>query len=294
MMSEQPYEKWTPAVLEEVLFRQLMKGEDVSALLPPTPAMPSAAFEHDDAVACMFKFVQQGPTVSQVSSKAAGIGFGGGGGYNSQPPTPAKANLPTSMPSTPTSKPPLPTLTKQPPATPPPMQQLPPNTATVAAGAAPKTPKDKRPRPDEAGSASRPGTPAHAKGAAGPRRRKEIAWPAGLPTDNELKPPPVKEGQKPVSVRGLLQPLTEKRIAAQDSVDPDLIFKQPAGDFPLQAVFEAHPSALRKISAVRGLSGDWRNDTFTAEAEAKYKEEMGFTMLGPSQAMVAGGPLGLF
>ena len=283
----QQYEKWTPAVVEELLFRQFMKGEDVSALLPPTPAVPSTAFEHDDTVACMFKFLQHGPNVAQVSGKQAGVNAAN----FSQPVTPAKApqfgGNGTSVPSTPTGKPPL---GKQPPATPPPMSQVPASNANALPPKTPKTPKDKKHARAE--DSSRPATPAHMKA----RRRKEFDWPQGLPADNDLKPKPQPEGAKPVSARAQLQPATEKRVEAQDGIDPDLIFKQQPGDFPLTTVFQAHPSAMRKISSVRGLSGDWRNDTFSAEMEAKYKADMGYTAPGPSQAMIGGSnaPLGLF
>lgn len=104
-------------------------------------------------------------------------------------------------------------------------------------------------------------------------KRQRVEWPADVPTNQLLKS----------NSRSKVAHLTAKRVAAQQGVDPDLIFTQNRGDLPLNVIFASYPKALKSVSAVRNASGDWRTDTFTVEEEVAYKRDLGYVHCGPSQ-----------
>lgn len=292
------YDHWTPQLVQELLYRQFVNHEDVSSILPPQPKAPNAAeftSQLDDTLSSMYKFCNQGPVMQQVSSRQA---FGGASSAN---------NNVSSTAVTPNGKPHV-TNTVNPAKGGLVAQNT--SAANTSNNKTPRTPKDnslqrikaqmtnnsgfpqaQQPPGDHNNDKensyysghSRPATPNHINKK---RSRQEFQWPAGLPTDDQLKPPPPPtDGSKQPSVRSMLQPLVEQRIRAQDGVDPDFIFRQTPGEFPIMDIFKAYPSALRKINTVRGLSGDWRNDTFTVEDERRYKQAMRFNRIGPSQAL---------
>lgn len=250
---------WTASRVEDLLFRQFMKNEDVTEQLPPAPGKLGAQASGADSVSALLKFVQTTPASNALNQSAAG------GKLNQSGATPVKSGLPT--PKTPT------VLNKF--------------KANAVAGG-PKTPTAKRDRADEEGAAAArtpppgPKTPgaAQAKKPAAAGKREKIEWPMGVPRDDKLRS----------NSRSAVQHLTERRIRAQQGIDPDLIFQQDGSDFPLMKIFTAHPKALKKIHQVRGLSGDWQTDTFSAQEEDAYKADMKFEFVGPSQAM----PRGLF
>ncbi|EPY35688.1 chromosomal passenger protein [Strigomonas culicis] len=105
------------------------------------------------------------------------------------------------------------------------------------------------------------------------RKKQKVEWPSDVPINNALK----------TNSRSKVAHLTAARVAAQEGVDPDLIFTQNSGELPLHRIFAAFPKALRAIQATRNASGDWRADTFTEEEEQLYKKELKYTTLGPSQ-----------
>lgn len=104
-------------------------------------------------------------------------------------------------------------------------------------------------------------------------KRSRIEWPSDVPTNAMLKS----------KSRSAVAHLTTDRVRAQQTFDPDLIFAQPTSELPLTQIFAEHPKALKSISAIRGLSGDWNDDTFSLEEEMEYKAGAGYQILGPSQ-----------
>lgn len=230
--------EWTPQLVEDLLFRQFMKGEDVSSMLPPTPHRVDQTVVFDDTIKAVFKYTQTAPVQSNGPLQQKVNAGTPHKGASMQPPTPRT---------------PLGAKKQQ------------------TAGGQSKTPKaDDKTRATDREEMPMP--------SAKKNRRERAPWPAHAPLDSQLKS----------QSRSAVQPLTEKRVRAQETVDPDLIFQQNEGDFPLQTIFAAYPDALRKIRGMRGLSGDWRTDTFTAAEEAAYKKDMGFALQGPSQAAPAG------
>ena len=290
------YDRWTPQTVQELIFRQFVNHEDVSTLLPPQPTMPNPAdftCHLDDTLSAMYKFCQQGPIVQQLSSRHA---FGGvSNNASSTAVTPnGKGQISNNVNSTKGGLS---------------AQNASVANVTTSNARTPRTPKDSnlqrskamvsnvvlpsqqnQPLNDQCDKEnayysghSRPATPDHINKK---RARQEIHWPVDVPNDDQLKPPPAPtDGSKQPSVRSMLQPLVEQRIKAQDGVDPDFIFRQTPGEFPIMDIFKAYPAALRKINTVRGLSGDWRNDTFTVDDERRYKQAMRYHRTGPSQAL---------
>jgi hypothetical protein len=92
--------------------------------------------------------------------------------------------------------------------------------------------------------------------------------------------------------RRLVERMTERRVAAQAHIDMDVFFRQDTRDMPLGQIFRNHREALAAVAHSRGLSGDWRTDTFTPEEELQYKTQ--FTVVGPSQVPPPGSPHRLF
>ncbi|KAG5496813.1 hypothetical protein JIQ42_03647 [Leishmania sp. Namibia] len=232
---------WTPDVVEDLLFRQFIKDEDISRLLPPTPQVSSENFleKYDQATKILFSYVRNGP-VSALASQ--NVNTASGGKYGG---------------------------------------------ATPVKGFVGRTPAAKPAPPESSRSFARTVTPAPAPSNRAPSvqkgnisspqvaktKRQRVEWPADVPTNQLLKS----------NSRSKVAHLTAKRVAAQQSVDPDLIFAQNCGDLPLNVIFAPYPKALKSVSAVRNASGDWRTDTFTAEEEASYKNDLGYVHCGPSQ-----------
>ena len=243
---KEPFAKWTVEAVEELLFIQCNKGEDVTPLLPPSVAVPQVQLEFTENYKSFVKFAKSGPAVLTSHNPNSAR----------QPMTPVKqacnANAagsptPTNV-ATPKSKPPIPKTPKRP------------QEGTV-------TPPAKQPRTENTDEPTHSATPG-----------KTAKWPAGIPTDAQIKACERREA----IAKG------EKRVIAQSQVDPDLIFVQPRGEFPLRQMFAKYPKQLTKIDAARGMSGDWQNDNFTAEEEAQYKRDMHFNVVGPTQCAPQG------
>jgi hypothetical protein len=271
---------WTPQLVENLLFRQYLKGEDVSGSIPPTP-QPSEIndlmSQYEGSAKMMLAFLKHstpagggpalppGPTALVSSTKPLGA-------------PPAMRAL------TPKSSPP-PVSAHKPGAVVVPsaavLNALNAVTSSVAAagGVPPRTPKSKSPTPaPDSPVPKRDRVPGEVSSGSTPKNKAKkirVEWPLTVPTNAQLK----------ADKRSAVAHLTTARVKAQDGVDPDLLFAQPLGEFPLQSVFFKFPEALKSIAASRGLSGDWRNDTFTAEEEAQYKRDMMFVHLGPSQCV---------
>lgn len=292
---------WTPKLVEDLLFRQFCKGEDVSSLLPviPPAATPFAAansvngqsasavpfLELDDALRALIRFSQNGPSVAggtggaPLSQRTAmnapgtpgkgpttGSAVGSvllGGAANTGAAT-------TTTPRTPISKPPLGTA-KVNTAAAAPVAVLPAPSPGAASGAVKREPLGAV----KATSPSVMTAAASSSDASRKRTRERLEWPATVPYDSAL----VSKS------RSAVQHLTERRIAAQDGVDPDAIFRQPVEEFPIGPIFSKnHPDAVQELlTRTRGLSGDWRQDTFSLAEETLYKQSLGFTVVGPSQ-----------
>lgn len=235
---------WTPDVVEDLLFRQFIKDEDVSALLPPTPQVSSENFleKYDQATKILFSYVRNGP-VSALASRNVNTAAGKYGGA-----TPMKGFVGR----TPATKPV------------PPAAEASRSFARTATPTPAPTPSSRAPSAQKG-----PGSPPPA---AKPKRPR-VEWPADVPTNQMLKS----------NSRSKVAHLTAKRVAAQQGVDPDLIFTQNGGDLPLHAIFAPYPKALKSVSAVRNASGDWRADAFTVEEESAYKGDLGYVHCGPSQ-----------
>jgi hypothetical protein len=246
---------WTPKTVEDLLFRQYIQDEDVTRVLPPPPKVSSENFldKYDQATKILFSYVRNGP-VSALASQNVNTAAGKYGGATPVKPfvgrTPATKPVPPE-PSKAFSRTVTPTPT--PPTPPPQPQAQPPQPSSVSPSAPPQSSADlpqayrvKRPR---------------------------VEWPLNVPTNQMLKS----------NSRSKVAHLTAKRVAAQQGVDPDLIFMQNSGDLPLNAIFAPFPKALRSVAAVRNASGDWRADAFTAEEESAYKSDLGYTTCGPSQ-----------
>lgn len=301
---------WTPQVVQDLITRQFLRNEDVSSIIPPL--IPGGAVSVDGApnnnnnkilsstinnnnnYACMKlpdwdpsiralqKYCENGPSVPTNSAFGAGATAANknmmangtpsknrpplaynGSNTNQQQSQQQQPNFNNGAPGTPRVN----AQTKQQ------QQQAGNNNRSRTPGGG--TPRNESEARADA-SAPLPNNAASASATVDYTKRRLYNWPISVPTDNMLKG----------TSRSQLQPQTEKRIAAQAEVDPDLIFRQETmTEFPLAQIFAKFPSALKVISQNRGLSGDWRNDTFSAEEEAQYKADMGFTVMGPSQAV---------
>ncbi|RNF06975.1 putative chromosomal passenger protein [Trypanosoma conorhini] len=243
---------WSSQLVEELLFRQYIKGEDVSTLLPPPPTLAADQYmeKYEQSTKMLSSYVRNGPaaTLSSQNVNTASRIYGA---------TPVKGQTSFSRAA---------------------------NAAPAAAGPAAdprtqvnRTPNGKErpspvvdsPIPAPPNAATRQGNaPAPAQA-----RKNRVEWPASVPTNASLKS----------SSRSKVAHLTARRVAAQETVDPDLIFAQNPGELPLHAIFAKFPKALDTLAAIRGASGDWRNDTFSTEEENQYKRDLGFVHVGPSQ-----------
>lgn len=238
---------WTPRTVEELLFRQYIQDEDVSRLLPPPPKVSSENFleKYDQATKILFSYVRNGP-VSALASQ--NVNTAAGSKYG------GSAAVKAFVGRTPATKP-LP----------------PPEPAKAFSRTATPTP----PPPTSTAAPSAMSPPK--SGADSPQayrlKRQRVEWPLSVPTNQMLKS----------NSRSKVAHLTAKRVAAQQGVDPDLIFMQNSGDLPLDTIFAPFPKALRSVAAVRNASGDWRADAFTVEEEDAYKNDLGYTTRGPSQ-----------
>lgn len=285
---------WTPQLVEDLVARQFIHNQDVSALRPPAPLgarnvnvqQGAATKGHNasivpfsDATKQYMKFFNQ-----QNVPPVVGSGSPAPTTTTSTPqpqpltsPSAAKAALNTASPrfqqqpqvyNNPPSSRSLSPQTKPLGETNPPQHQqqqmFPSNNAMSAMMLQQQAPQ----RPDCVSACK--------------NISANIQFPAHIPKNSDLmtKPDPndPKKSLCPSSQ------LTIQRILAQQRVDPDLIFAQPPKEFPLKEIFAAHPSALETIEKSRGESGDWRSDTFSRAEEAMYKREMGYDVIGPYQA----------
>ncbi|EAN97126.1 putative chromosomal passenger protein [Trypanosoma cruzi] len=247
---------WSPQLVEELLFRQYIKGEDVSMLLPPPPALAVDQYmeKYEQSTKMMSSYVRNGLTATLTSQNVntASRIYGA---------TPVKGHASFSR----AANAPL-TATD---SSVDPRAQL---KCTPSAKELPSSVLDS-PVPAAANAAARQ---ANASPSAYVRRNR-VEWPSSVPSNASLKS----------SSRSKVAHLTAKRVAAQETVDPDLVFAQNPGELPLHAIFASFPKALDSLAAIRGASGDWRNDTFNTEEESQYKRDLGFVHLGPSQCLLS-------
>ncbi|KAG5498852.1 hypothetical protein JKF63_03141 [Porcisia hertigi] len=232
---------WTPDVVEDLLFRQFIKDEDISRQLPPCPQVSSENFleRYDQATKILFSYVRNGPVSALASQNVNTVAAGKNG-----PVTPIKGFIGR----TPATKP------------------VPPEPMRLLARTATPTPAPTSRAPSVQKVMTNSPQPAKAK-------RQRVEWPSDVPTNQLLKS----------NSRSKVAHLTAKRVAAQQGVDPDLIFAQNFGDLPLNSIFAPYPKALKSVSGLRNASGDWRTDTFTPEEEESYKSDLGYVHCGPSQ-----------
>lgn len=247
---------WTKETVEDLLFRQYIQGEDVTHLVPPPPKISSDNFldKYDQATKILFSYVRNGPVAAlgaQNVNTATGK-YGGG----ATPLKPFVGRTPATKPV-----PPEPTKNFSRTVTPTPTPPTP-----------PPQPSTQPLSPQPSGTALPKSTAADSSQAYRVKRQR-VEWPLNVPTNQMLKS----------NSRSKVAHLTAKRVAAQQGVDPDLIFMQNSGDLPLNAIFAPFPKALRSVAAVRNASGDWRADAFTVEEEDAYKSDLGYTTCGPSQ-----------
>lgn len=228
---------WTPDLVEDLLFRQFIKDEDISRLLPPGPSASNENYleRYDQTTRVLFSYVRNGP-VTALASQNPNCPVG-----KLHPATPIKGF----MAKTPATKPVAPEYARPYTRTPTPSSRAPSVQKNVTSPLAQRA------------------------------KRVKVEWPADTPTNTMLKS----------NSRSKVAHLTARRVAAQQSVDPDLIFLQNSGELPLQAIFSHFPKALKSVAAARNASGDWRNDTFTAEEEHAYKRDLGFVHVGPTQCV---------
>eukprot|EP00796_Vickermania_ingenoplastis_P005433 gene5433-3918_t len=248
----EPPHRWTPQLVEELLFRQYIKNEDVTQLLPPAPqpSTSSLAENYDKSTKMLFNYVRNGPLAALTPQ-------------NVNTATPTKLVAPAAKAR-----------------------------VAVAAASAGATAAAARPASSYATAPTRAQTPVqkstsrapspgpkNSASPATPGIKRQREWPSNVPTNRSL-----------ISTsRSKVQHLTVQRAAAQEAVDPDLIFRQNVGDLPLHDIFSSYPNALKAVRMARTASGDWRHDTFTPEEEAQYKREVGYRYLGPSQCAAPGG-----
>lgn len=283
---------WSPALVEELL-REVKQGE-VGRRMPPVPQVNVNAYlaAYEATAKQMTLYVRNGLVAAPFGAHNPNVVLTPHNKPNtllshsvaaalSAPSTPLKGDLASKASKTPTAKSVAdavklartPKAAPQPvavpalvPSQPPPVvssPQLPVPAANSLAGAAPLLPKRER-------VAAESLTP---KG-----KKCRVEWPSDIPTNTSLKS----------KSRSQVAHLTAMRVAAQQCFDPDLIFQQPPGELPLHIIFADFPKALKSLSAIRGSSGDWRDDCFTLEEETAYKKDSGVTHYGPSQCMTLG------
>ena len=255
---------WSPSVVEDLIVRQFLKGEDVTNMIPLSiqDSNRNRLPEFDPSIRALQKYCEAGPSVPTNNSVNTNNNnnnnnntnqFGG----SSRSQTPMK------------NRPPLAGQSQQQ------QQQQQQNKNGPSSNSRSPTPgrnnnnNNQQQQNNNNNNSSPPSSPV-----SDPYKRRRVEWPSSVPTDNQLKG----------NSRTQLQPYTERRIQAQAQVDPDLIFSQDTSiEFPLTTIFARHPAALKLISQTRGLSGDWRKDTFSSDEELQYKKDMQFDPIGPSQ-----------
>ena len=235
---------WTAQIVEDLLFRQFVKKEDITTLCPPTPSAlsthkTSAFRDFDEATKILNRYLNTGPKALISATSTHKI--------NSIT-TPSACSADTQL--TPTTRGP--------------------------AKPQPRTPKGKE-NQSELSRAGPGQVPKKLPDSPSPtpkgKKRRMERWAQGVPHNSAL----LSKKHSAVAIPSRV------RIQAQDGVDPDLFFEQPRGEFPLLAIFAQHPDILKRITVSRGITGDWRSDTFTSEEEVMYKEEVGLVHIGPSQ-----------
>lgn len=268
-----PFRQWSPPLVEELLFRRYIKKEDVTSFLPESPlpgtggATGSLTDSYDRSAKMLFHYIRNGPLAAlapQNVNTANSIPRGKvAGSSNHLSPavgevkrkgTLSSARPPSPLPSSDglSYRPVQKTAVR----VPSPGAVLSSSPSAVAAAAAAPLPSPK---------------PA-------PSKKIRIEWPPGVPSNHSLHS----------SRRSNVQHLTAQRIAAQENIDPDLIFKQNPGDLPLHQIFAQFPTALATISENRNASGDWCHDTFSQEEEEQYKRDGAYYYKGPSQCYAQG------
>lgn len=313
---------WSPALVEELLFREFIKEENISAHLPPAPKVNDENYleQYDQATRILFSYVRNGP-VTALSSQNVNTTLssrflnqhnpasnkGNALGTTSisvsaatpskglanrtpqprtevkveaplEPPTPAATAVATSLNTTNHASASTTVVT---------------HTTAALATAAPNltrqhtrtpTPLSSQTQQQQSRSTSALKSTAVASTSESTATRSKctnIEWPSEVPTNAALKS----------NSRSKVAHLTARRVAAQENIDPDLIFAQNNEELPLHTIFASFPQALSSISAVRKASGDWRSDSFTQEEEQLYKKEMHFTHMGKSQCQYGNWPM---
>lgn len=280
MESSQPQQPhWSPQLVEDLLFRRFIRREEVRP--PPPPPAPSCngpTENYDRSTKMLFHYVRNGPLAalaaqnvntshiggkaSSVSPSASTPATSKARSYHHHIPlggaaaTSATAGRPPSSAIDPSSSGTTRPLTSR--------ANTPVHKTTATASSSRAPSPSPKPSTSAAGGLTPP-PPA--------QKRARIEWPSGVPSNKSLCS----------SSRSKVQHLTAARVAAQENVDPDLIFQQNSGELPLHEIFAAFPNSLKAIKAVRNASGDWRQDTFTPEEEGLYKKELGYRYIGPSQ-----------
>lgn len=264
-----PFRRWSPSLVEELLFRRYIKKEDVTSLLPQSSlsgvgGVASGLSEsYDRSAKMLFHYVRNGPLAALApqnvnTSNSASRPKAGGSSYRMSPvpgEVKRKGTLSATRPQSPSS---LSDGQQQRPLQKSADGHVPHGTeqnvtATAIAGNSPQSKEI-------------------------PSKRIRIEWPADVPTDRHLCS----------SSRSKVQHLTAQRVAAQERIDPDLIFKQNS-ELLLHEIFARIPSALQAINEQRNASGDWRQDTFSHEEEEQYKRDCAFFYKGPSQCYLSSG-----
>lgn len=71
---------WTPDVVEELLFRQYIKNENISSVLPPEPQLPDDNYQsrYEDATKLLFAYVRSGPATALALQNVNTAGALGG------------------------------------------------------------------------------------------------------------------------------------------------------------------------------------------------------------------------
>lgn len=260
-------QQWTPRGVEELLYRRYIKNEDVSAQVLSAASKSKKAVSlascetYDRSVKMLFHYVQNGPVAALGSLN---VNTGGASGA-AQKSTPLCSPSPCGVLATKSVK------TNSPAA------HSVVSSATVAGSAGLSRPPMSAPAASGGPAVSRrasPSTGKHGSVSRTPVKRIRVEWPPDVPTNAMLYS----------NSRSQVQHHTAQRLAAQDGVDPDLIFQQNTGDLPLAAIFAAYPAAQKLIQESRSGSGDWQEDIFTPEEEALYKMECGYRIAPNAQS----------
>lgn len=257
------FRRWSPSLVEDLLFRRYIKKEDITTLLPQSPfpvagsVTGSLTESYDRSAKMLFHYVRNGPLAAlspqnvNTANSTPRTKYGG-----------TTYHVPLSVGDTKRKG----TLSAaRPPSPLPPSDGLQHRQVQKTAVCLPS------PAAELIAAATVAAPLSAAKGM--PAKKIRIEWPAEVPSNHSLCS----------SSRSKVQDLTKRRITAQENIDPDLIFKQNPGDLPLHEIFSAFPTAIAAINESRNASGDWRHDTFTHEEEEQYKKDCAYFYKGPSQ-----------